>query len=111
MTKKLAEDFLYPFTPGQMTMLHTLALRMREFGLTADDVHTIVVEAVHKPKLLQKKELRPPVEPALCPDCGAMIDKRLVNVSRCTQVGGGYTHIVVCRNDDCAYTQLTREMK
>lgn len=44
-----------------------------------------------------------------CSICGQEMDISPVNVSRCTNVGGNWLSIQVCRNKTCRHTELSEK--
>lgn len=107
MTGKLIEDFLRPFSLEQVSQMHSLAMHMRKFGVSADEVVEMCA--------LRVRQSVAPVhagggrrQPARisCPECGASLVVSRVNVSRCTAVGGEWKASVVCGG--CHFSALSK---
>jgi len=111
---KLTEDFLRPFDVNQVLQLHSFVLRVKQFGLTFDDVESIcdvfVAETVEAAKK-QQPVLPTPVttnqQMTRCPKCGSFCRISQVNVSKCTNVGGDWKTSIMCANHDCRFTELS----
>jgi len=114
---KLTEDFLRPFGVNQVMQLHSLILRVRQFGLTLDDIENIcdvfIAETIEKAKNQQPTLPTPPVhgttnqKTTRCPKCGSFCRISQVNVSKCTNVGGDWKTSIGCVNPDCRFTELS----
>jgi len=114
---KVTEDFLRPFGVNQVMQLHSLVLRVKQFGLTLDDVESIcdgfIAETIEKVKNQQPTL---PISPAhgtanqkttRCPKCGSFCRITQVNVSKCTNIGGDWKTSIGCVNSDCRFTELS----
>jgi predicted RNA-binding Zn-ribbon protein involved in translation (DUF1610 family) len=123
ISEKLIEDFLHPFGEGKISIMLTIAMEMQSFGLTATEVIEICKThmkqrqegMVAAENLLRKIPPSSPAEPAepknefLCPDCRQRIIIRPVNVSKCTNIGGGWKTSLECINEKCRYTELSKK--
>ena len=112
MTDKLQDDFLRPFdTLHLLSMLTTVAKQMQRFGLTADDALAIADKELTRrttgrsqaPQKTPKRQ-----RAGICPQCGSNLARLRVNVTKCTQVGGEWTHMQSCNNTGCNYTKLEK---
>jgi len=118
---KLTDDFLRTFSMPQVALLHTLALEMETYGLTAADVIDLCVEkleSLRKPKESQKPEaitLKPKkrrkarLSDVRCPECQSFCEITPVNVSKCTRVGGSWKTSLMCSNEHCRFTELSEK--
>ncbi|MFA6135479.1 MAG: hypothetical protein WC869_15815 [Phycisphaerae bacterium] len=117
---KLTTDFLRPFSPAQVMALHTQALHMRQFGMTADDaiaaceeyIENMIANAPPPPVNARAPgggEAIPPPPSRLpeCPECNSFMTISPVNVSRCTNIGGDWKSSLQCRNPDCRFSELS----
>lgn len=113
MSEKLVIDFLAPWSLPQIAQLHTLAMEMASWGLSAEEVMEICqtrLEAERSetvPSPSQPLRHKPPVH--RCPECGARLAISAVNVSRCTNIGGPWKSSLFCNNRDCRYTSLSEK--
>lgn len=116
---KLTEDFLRSFSLPQVALLHTLAMEMETYGLTASEVIDICVERLeaersanppesHNPQNNKsRKKRRPRLSSVPCPQCGEMLEITPVNVSRCTNIGGPWKSSLLCSSPQCRFTELS----
>lgn len=116
--KKMSADFLRPYSQAQIGDILTLALEMRTWALTPDDVIAAVndyfeaVVARHGVKEQAPDVAAVPAgkKKALavdCPQCGGSVAVSPVNVSRCTAVGGEWHTSLQCSNPQCRFTELS----
>lgn len=113
---KLEEDFLRPFNPQHILTMHSFMLHIKEFGLDVNDVVEICDNYIEglvkdlppeaKKKAVHKKSKAPQTS-ATCPDCGSGIEVTVVNISRCTNVGGDWKTSIACLNTKCLFTELS----
>lgn len=116
--EKYITDALQPFSSADIQLVITMMDRLEEYGIPADDIADVLRQKV--------AELRASVEPApgsarknvkrqltrnkirlKCPDCGAPVNVAPVNVSKCTNVGGGYHSVLMCSSSDCRFTEMS----
>lgn len=65
------------------------------------DTGTTPAEALRQSEDRIKKQFAgkstPPTRGGTCAECGGPVVKYRVNISKCTNVGGGYTHVTACQ--------------
>lgn len=115
---KLADDFLRSFSLPQVALLHTLAMEMETYGLTASEVIDLCVirleagrvEKTHDvPTTPSRKKRRQHLSSVRCPECGERVKIIPVNVSKCTNIGGPWKSSLMCGNDKCRWTELSEK--
>lgn len=114
MRSKFVNDFLRPYSLAQVAQLHSLALEMATWGLTADDVLEICESRLEENRAEKAPvPVNPPASPqrptATCPMCGAKVNISRVNVSKCTHVGGNWKTSLMCSNEHCRFTELSEK--
>lgn len=114
---KLREDFLRPFDgPANLARVMAVAKRMEQFGLTPGEVLALCAEEQQELLAAQGVALgsggidqQVTGGDLICPVCGAALQVMRVNATRCTQVGGDWTHMLSCGDAACNYTRLFKE--
>lgn len=101
--------------------IHSLVIHMQSYGLTAGDVAQACQEfidelvanlppaAINTMPAPGETKVIPPRSPQVtnCPDCGSFVIIREVNISKCTNIGGGWKTSLECINDRCRFTELS----
>lgn len=107
---KLSADFLAPFGAEHISLMQTIVARMRRFGLDPSAVESIINAYVHDEQQANLERSRPSRRASghfgVCPDCGAYLKAMPVNRTRCTMVGGSYTMLIYCSNEECQYSRM-----
>ena len=118
ISKKLSADFFRPFSDiGKVSLIMTIAKRMQDFGVTADDVVAMAEQEINqRAALLRGNQVghdvrraavkNVPTPAGVCPQCGSGLLLFRVNQTKCTKVGGDYTHMKSCSNRGCNYSEL-----
>lgn len=120
MNDKFVKDFFNPFSESQAFFAATIATRMNEFGITADDVidmiHILVSQrkqAYDEVMKISEKEIKERNKKEVvnhklrCPECDSRLRLTPVNVSKCTNIGGAWKTSIMCQNAACKYTELS----
>lgn len=97
----LHDDFFGPFAGPAVAIAAAAARRMLDLGLSPDQVLARYAALMRAARAGMRPE-RPagPVRLARCPQCGARLHAMRVNVTRCTRVGGGHSHMSWCEHCD-----------
>jgi hypothetical protein len=103
---KITKDFLRPFSTAEVMQLQTLAMEMETYGVTAVDVLAMCREYFEGMRPKHAAPGQTP-QPEVCPECGSGLSEKPVNVSPCTNIGGGWRSVLICQNDLCLYTELS----
>lgn len=131
--KKMTEKFFDPFSPNEANMVAALLDRMTLFGITRlellemyeeyiENQKTIIrekaakIDAATKKVMEKTKQTTSPSTPSTsstpptsvinrCNKCGSVTKRFLVNNCSGTQIGGGYTHAILCTNLKCMNTE------
>lgn len=123
LSENMVEDFFRPFKPAQVTEILTLARLMERFSVTPEEVLEMGNQYFLKLKEDMEKNNPLPIDPVpqkqkkirgksnrpftTCPVCGNKVIIELVNVSKCTNVGGDWHTSLICTNTDCRFTELS----
>lgn len=109
----MTDKFFEPFSVAQVASMHTMALHCRQYGVGVEHLLVMIEEymaGVRSARLAnvtgaRRARAERTKSYGVCPLCSAELGRVAVNTSRCTQVGGGYTHMYLCKNAACIYTQ------
>lgn len=112
MMSKTTEDFLRAWSMPQVAILHTLALEMESYGLTAAEVVKICAKKLETGRTgpQHRSPARSMPRRPRCPECqNDSVEVTPVNVSRCTNIGGNWRTSIVCHNPQCRFTELSKK--
>lgn len=121
MIKKNTKDALYPFSIAEKQLLLTINSRVIEYGSSMvealaaieDEINNLkksVTQVVTKSKEKQVRMPKPQNRLNVkCPDCNSIVNISLVNVSKCTAVGGDWKTSMMCNNPKCRFTELSKK--
>lgn len=104
MLDMIADDFLRPFkNPAHLSFISTICARMDNFGLSPAEVVKIIDMELTAHEAAHRDERVQPLR--LCPDCKSPLETIRVNSTKCTRIGGDYTHMDVCTSSTCKYSK------
>ena len=102
------KDFLAPFSLANIQTYLLIAARAKAFGVS--DIESvfekILTQAVEETTINREPVSRQTKQATPCPLCGAPVRVMPVNITKCTRVGGGYTKMKYCSNEQCPYTEM-----
>jgi len=114
MIKKYVEDAMYPFSMADKQLLLTIFNRCEEYGATIAEAIDLVKAEIQA----ARESINPVVGEAakrsnkhviLCPDCKFPVTISNVNTCKGTAVGGDWKTSLMCTNDLCRFTELSKK--
>ena len=116
---KLSNDFFQVLGDvSKISFLETFCKRAKEYGLSLEEYLVVIqdeisdrvgeIKGTNREVASKPKRAKPAFKTNdnNCPDCRGRLKKVEVNKTKCTKVGGNYTHILMCLNPKCRYTHL-----
>jgi len=107
------DPFLAPFAGHNIAVVASVARQMLRLGIGPEEALERCAGHLERLKV-SVGAAQPPSLPELaapsgisCPECGLPVQITPVNISKCTNVGGGWKTSVICSNPRCRYTELS----